>query len=73
MEENPGAVEILDQSHHSDNITGIIPPLADLPRLPQSIVNSVGSGRSRRSHKQWWQLEFWLFYDACELHFNSHS
>lgn len=47
MEEKPGTVDISDQSHHSENITGIIHPLVDLSRLPQSIRNSVGSGRRR--------------------------
>lgn len=37
MEEKPEAVGISDQSHHSDNITGIIPSLVDLSKLPQSI------------------------------------
>lgn len=53
MEEKPGTVDISNQSHHSDNITGIIHPLADLPRLPQNIVNSVGSGRNRVTNSAW--------------------
>lgn len=49
MQEKPGTVYISDQSHRSENIIGMIHPLADLSRLPQSIMNSVGSGRSWES------------------------